>query len=46
MPSKLDAVEKLVKMAGWYEPEKIEHSGGIVGLVAEIMGVTKKPQNS
>ncbi len=38
MPSKLDALEKLIKMAGWYAPEKIEHSGTAVELVAKIMG--------
>ncbi len=38
MPSKLDAVEKLIKMAGWYEPEKVEAPGGLVGLLAELTG--------
>lgn len=42
MPSKLDALEKLIKMAGWYAPEKVEVSGGIAGLFAEITGA-KQP---
>ena len=41
MPSKLDAVEKLIKMAGWYAPQKIEHSGGIVGMFEELTGAKK-----
>ena len=40
MPAKLDAVEKLIKMAGWYAPQKIEHSGGIVGMFEELTGVS------
>lgn len=28
-PSKLDAIDKLNRMAGWYEPEKQEHSGAV-----------------
>ena len=41
MVTKLDAAEKLIKMAGWYAPEKIEHSGGIAGMFAELTGVKK-----
>ena len=42
MPSKLDAVEKLVKMAGWHAPQQIEHSGGITGLLAELTGAKQQ----
>lgn len=42
MPSKLDALKELCKLAGWYAPEKIEHSGGIQGLLADLTGA-KKP---
>ena len=42
MPSKTDALKELCKLAGWYAPQQIEHSGGITGLLAEITGA-KKP---
>lgn len=28
-PSKLDAAKELNKMAGWYEPEEVKHSGSV-----------------
>lgn len=28
-PSKLDAIKELNKMAGYYAPERVEHSGGV-----------------
>lgn len=28
-PSKMDAAKELNKMAGWYEPEEVKHSGSI-----------------
>ncbi len=34
MPSKLEAVEKLVKMAGWNAPEKVEQK-----LIVEIVDI-------
>lgn len=41
-PSKLDAADKLAKMAGWYEPEKVEHSGDekLLAALSAIRGVT------
>lgn len=42
MPSNLDAVEKLIKLTGWYAPEKIEHSGGLDGLIAELTGARSR----
>ncbi len=41
MPSKLDAAEKIIKMAGYYAPEKVEHSGTMVGLLARLTGAKK-----
>lgn len=35
MPAKLDAFDKLAKMCGWYEPEKIQHS--VTDEIAEMM---------
>lgn len=42
MPTKMDAAEKLNKMAGWYEPEKVEHSGDdkLLAALSAIRGVT------
>jgi hypothetical protein len=42
MPPKLDALKELCKLAGWYAPEKIEHSGGITGLFAELTGAKQQ----
>ena len=41
MPSKLDAVEKIIKMGGYYAPEKVEHSGSVVGLLQKLTGAKK-----
>lgn len=43
MPAKLDAVEKIIKMAGFYAPEKVEHSasGPLVGMLARLTGAKK-----
>jgi hypothetical protein len=37
-PSKMDAAKELNKMAGWYEPEEVKHSGAveIVGLADAV----------
>ncbi len=29
MPAKLEAMEKIIKIRGWYEPDKVQHSGSI-----------------
>lgn len=29
MPGKLEAIEKLIKLRGWYKPDKVEHSGTV-----------------
>lgn len=35
-PSKMDAAKELNKMAGWYEPEEVKHSGSV-----EIPGLSE-----
>lgn len=35
-PSKMEAAEKLNKMAGWYEPEKQEHSGAMEIIIRKL----------
>ena len=41
-PSKLDAAKELNKMAGWYQPDKVEHSGDekLLAALAAIKNVT------
>jgi hypothetical protein len=41
MPSKLDAIEKVIKMGGYYAPEKVEHSGTVTGLLQKLTGAKK-----
>ena len=40
--SKVEAMKQLAKMAGWYEPEKVEHSGDekLLAALSAIRGVT------
>ena len=42
MPSKADAAKELCKLAGWYAPEKIEHSGGLNGMFADVTGAKEQ----
>ena len=40
-PSKMDAAKELNKMAGWYEPEEVKHSGTIeIPGLAEAVAAT------
>ena len=41
-PAKLDAAKELNKMAGWYQPDKVEHSGDekLLAALAAIKNVT------
>ncbi|MDB6133755.1 MAG: terminase small subunit [Verrucomicrobiales bacterium] len=41
MVSKIDAARELTKLMGWYEPEKVEVSGTLQGLLGRLMGVRK-----
>lgn len=39
MPGKLEALEKLIKLRGWYQPDKVEHAAaaGVSRAVAEAL---------
>jgi hypothetical protein len=40
-PSKMDAAKELNKMAGWYEPEEVKHSGSVeIPGLAEAVAAT------
>jgi hypothetical protein len=41
MVSKIDAARELSKLMGWYEPEKLEVSGTLGGLLGKLTGARK-----
>lgn len=41
MVGKIDAARELSKMLGWYEPEKVEVSGTLGGLLGKLTGAKK-----